>query len=318
MHRRFRKLLEDATGESEFVIAINLDIREFTQFSQRVESPDVTMFIKRVYMKLIDEYFVDACFFKPAGDGLLILIPYTEHSLKEVARNAVNICFKAIKNFPTFCKNDAMINFDVPKKIGIGISRGTVCGLKSKEERLDYSGTTINLASRLMDMARPSGIVIDSRFDLNLLLKNARDQFKKQKVFVKGIAEAEPIEILITKEFTKIEPIHKRPLQKVEWETQKYNRKLSDFKAFSWFKYYLNYVPLDLDQVSIEVDYPKIHKGRVKKDAVGSLNFKDFEFRSEAGKPQLWLNYQKLVEILEANNVKERMDVFITINYPKQ
>ena len=77
MHRRFRKLLEDATGESEFVIAVNLDIREFTQFSQKVESPDVTMFIKRVYMKLIDEYFVDACFFKPAGDGLLILIPYT-------------------------------------------------------------------------------------------------------------------------------------------------------------------------------------------------------------------------------------------------
>ena len=81
MHREFRELLEKATGFSEFVVAINVDIRGFSPFSKTVESPEVAMFIKRVYMKLIDEYFSNASFFKPTGDGLLVILPYTEENL---------------------------------------------------------------------------------------------------------------------------------------------------------------------------------------------------------------------------------------------
>jgi len=81
MHRTFRKLLESAIGISEFIIAVNLDIRGFSSFSKEVESPSVAMFIKKVYMKLIDTYFSDASFFKSTGDGLLMIIPYTEKNL---------------------------------------------------------------------------------------------------------------------------------------------------------------------------------------------------------------------------------------------
>ena len=57
MHTQFRGHLENAKGQSEFIIAVNLDIRGFSSFSKNVESPDVAMYIKRIYMKLIDNYF---------------------------------------------------------------------------------------------------------------------------------------------------------------------------------------------------------------------------------------------------------------------
>ena len=114
MHRTFRKLLENATGVSEFVIAINLDIRGFSSFSKEVESPDAAIFIKKVYRKLIDDYFPNASFFKPTGDGLLIILPYTENNLQDILRNTINSCFKALTNFGSFCANDPMINFNVP------------------------------------------------------------------------------------------------------------------------------------------------------------------------------------------------------------
>ncbi|MCJ7692880.1 MAG: hypothetical protein MUO22_05640 [Sedimentisphaerales bacterium] len=72
MHRNLRKLLENAEGVSEFIIAINVDIRGFSEFSLQVESPDAAMYVKRVYIRLVDDYLTGASFFKPTGDGLLL------------------------------------------------------------------------------------------------------------------------------------------------------------------------------------------------------------------------------------------------------
>ena len=48
MHREFKELLKNATGRSEFIIAVLIDIRGFTPFSKSVESAEVAMFIKKV------------------------------------------------------------------------------------------------------------------------------------------------------------------------------------------------------------------------------------------------------------------------------
>jgi class 3 adenylate cyclase len=170
MHREFRELLEDATSVSKFVIAVNLDIRGFSLFSKKVESAEAAMFIKRVYMRLIDDYFTSASFLKPTGDGLLITILYTEDNLPDVAKSTVDCCLKVLENFGTLCSNDPMINFEVPTKVGIGLSRGAACGLVSEDNKiLDYSGRPLNVASRLMDFARPTGIVMDAVFGLEIL-----------------------------------------------------------------------------------------------------------------------------------------------------
>jgi class 3 adenylate cyclase len=169
MHREFKELLKDATGMSEYVIAVNLDIRGFSSFSKKVESPDVAVFIKKVYLKLLDGYFPNASFFKPTGDGLLLTIPYNESNLQANVRQTIDSSLEITKTFCTFCENDPMITFETPKKIGIGLSRGTACCLISQDKIMDYSGRVLNLASRLMDVARPSGIVFDAVFGEGLL-----------------------------------------------------------------------------------------------------------------------------------------------------
>src|ERR1043166_1205127 len=151
MHRQFRKLLNDAEGNAEHVIAIYADVRGFSEFSQDVESTDVAMFVKRVYAKLIDKYFSNAVYFKSTGDGLMIILRYTEKTLQESVRSAISNCMKAHAEFPSFCDGDPMINFNVPKMIGFGIARGSACCLSSKRKTLDYSGRVLNLASRLLD-----------------------------------------------------------------------------------------------------------------------------------------------------------------------
>ncbi len=123
MHREFRKLLEKATGASRTVLVVNADVRDFSVFSTKVESSDIALYIKRLYIKLIDEYFSNAAFYKPTGDGLLIVIPYDEETLQKTIAQTLRSCFRLLDKFGTLCTKDPMINFPVPQNIGIGLSR---------------------------------------------------------------------------------------------------------------------------------------------------------------------------------------------------
>ncbi len=318
MHRMLRKLLEDARGISEFVIAINLDIRGFSRFSQKVESPDSAMFIKRVYIKLIDKYFVNASYFKPTGDGLLLIIPYTEKNLQVVARNTIDVCLKVLREFGTFCENDPMINYEVPKRIGIGLSRGTVCRIISKGKTLDYSGRVLNLASRLMDFARPTGIVLDNDFDIELLSDEQIKLFRKDDIFIKGIAEREPIDIWYTKDLTKVLPLSKQPIDKVDWQIDSYEWTLKRIKDHSMkFIYGLKTEPADFREIKVKVEFPSILKKRKQKGYLNVINFSNFEYALEAGKPEITIQFDALAKQLEAKGVKGPWLVTVKIIYPK-
>ncbi len=65
----FRKLLDNVQGISEFVIAVIIDVRDFSSFAMKVESVQTTAFLKRIYVEMIDRYFGKASFVKPTGDG---------------------------------------------------------------------------------------------------------------------------------------------------------------------------------------------------------------------------------------------------------
>src|SRR6185369_4950620 len=136
-------------------------------------------------LQLINDYFKTANFVKPTGDGLLMTFQYTETSLLNVSKTVINACISCLADFPTICKKDPMINFDTPQAIGFGVARGTACCLYSGEDILDYSGHLLNLASRLNDLARPSGIVIDGGFQHNVIPISARSLFKEQSVYVR-------------------------------------------------------------------------------------------------------------------------------------
>jgi class 3 adenylate cyclase len=319
MHRRFKELLESADGVSEFIIAVNLDIRGFSSFSKGVESPDVAMFIKRVYKRLLDKYFPDASFFKPTGDGLLLTIPYNERTLQEVTRNTFDSCFKVLRDYGSFCKNDPMINFDIPKKIGIGLSRGTACRLVAKGKTLDYSGRVLNLASRLMDFARPTGIVFDAEFDIKLLSDRQKKLFWRDSIYIKGVAEREPIAIYYTNDLTVISPINKRPLAKIKWAKVVDIKSLKQIKEVGpKFLYDLKTEPANSREIELKVTHPVISKGRKLRGILNHFYFNGFEYFLELGKPVLRVDFDELAERLEESEVKDNWDIELNIIYPER
>jgi hypothetical protein len=91
----------------------------------------------------------------------------------------------------------------VPKECGIGISRGTVCRLKSGGQTLDYSGHVLNLAARLMDFARPSGVVMHASL-ANMIPHEFKDDFEPASVYVRGITEHQPMPVYVLKGVTAI------------------------------------------------------------------------------------------------------------------
>ena len=316
MHRIFRKALDTATGVSEFVIAVIIDIRGFSAFSQTRESPDTAVFIKRVYAKLIDSYFNFASFYKSTGDGLLLTISYNESNLKEMTQKTVASCISCHTEFGNICSGDPMINFEVPKKIGIGVSRGTACCLVSGENIIDYSGRLLNLTSRLTNLARPSGIIIDGSFGVKKLLdKNMRDNFQEQDVYLDGIAEYEPIQVYFTKKFTRIPKRNTQPIAEKRWRHLEDTKPFGDLLKIGRFEYRLESEAVSVEDIKVTVRHEQVIGGRVSGKYVKIIDLKDFKYELVAGKPTVWIDFPDLCTKLKQNQVKKIMNVKIDIAY---
>ena len=199
MHRIFRKALDTATGEQRSIIAVIIDIRDFSPFSLQQDSFDIAMFLKRVYANIIDSYFNCASFYKSTGDGLLLTIPFKDTNIEEIVQKTIVNCMTCHGKFGNICSSDPMIHYPVPDRIGIGVARGSACCLTSGNKIIDYSGRLLNLTSRLTALAKPSGIVIDQSLGIHLLDENTRNKFKKARVYLDGIAEGTPITVYFTK-----------------------------------------------------------------------------------------------------------------------
>lgn len=209
----------DAEGRSEFVIIVVCDIRNFSGFSADREAPEMAIFIAKFYEKLLSEYFTDAVFAKPTGDGLIMAFKHKSNQadLLVVAESVLNKCLKAITDYPTMLTNDLMINFPLPEKIGFGIARGTAFCLFAGEDIIDYSGQVLNLASRLNDLAKPGGIVIDEAFLWDVIPKALQSAFRTEEVYIRGIAEDLPHKVFCTADVT-IPESAKYPLNSHAWD----------------------------------------------------------------------------------------------------
>lgn len=316
MHRLFRKALDNATGESKSVIAVIIDIRDFSGFSQRCESVDVAAFIRKVYMKIIDEYFSFASFYKSTGDGLLLTIPWTDKNLQQVSQEVIASCIACHSQFAEICSGDPTINFEVPKKIGIGVARGSACRLVSGKRTIDYSGRLLNLTARLTDIARPSGIVIDGAFIIDLLTEEQRKVFEEENVYLKGIHEEEPIKIYCTPDFTVISKYNKQPIVSKRWREQKDVKLFKDLRKLGqFFYYYLESEPLSPNDIIVNIWHDKIINGEVLPEYYRTYDFEEFNYQLDRGRPRVAVDFPKLCERLELEGVKEEMEVTITVAY---
>lgn len=302
MHREFRKLLEAAKGISEFPIALNVDIRGFSKWSG--DSAESGLFIKKVYIRLIDEFFQGASFYKATGDGLLVLFPVDESDPKAAVRTTVKLALDIVRKFPDLTKGDPMINFPTPAAVGVGLARGPASRLISGRKTLDYSGTTLNLASRLMDLARPQGVVMDGEFGFDLLTPSIKKRFELERVYLKGVAPNIGREVYFTSEWTEIPKSAKKPADGTTWGTGYWKSTRKDIEeAIGTFMVPIDARPENSEEIHcfVKHDAPTKDGERSKKRWVAmDLRSSSFKFEETADGPMVRLNMDEVHDILEA------------------
>ena len=168
--------------------------------------------MREVFIRLIDDYFPFATYYKSTGDGLLVMVHFNRDNILDLLKQTVEAAMRCVDEFADITRNNPMITFDPPDVIGFGITRGTTCCLMSQGQILDYTGHILNLAARLNDFARPSGVVLDGQFGVNLLQEELRSQFEETKAYIRGVAETKPYTIFIQRDRVQLPDYALRPL----------------------------------------------------------------------------------------------------------
>jgi hypothetical protein len=316
MHHLFREELDSATGSSEFVIAQNVDIRGFSDWSLEVDSAQTALYIKKVYAKLIDRYFAEASFVKPTGDGLLVVQTFQEPDLAEAATKAITDAMEIVEGFHMICTDEDMINFPVPKDVGIGISRGTASRLASANRTLDYSGRVLNLASRLMDLARPRGLVIDKGYGLNVLPREIASQFHEDTAILKGIAPTDPLPVYCWPEEVEIPAWHKRPIGEERWEHKElaYTLKAIQQMSFTHYRIELTPSPVPGSKIECEVAFPAVTPSGKKRQGT-RYSPAEFTLSTARGAQFAHIDLRTLIKDLVAKEVKPSWEITLRLSY---
>ena len=258
LYERFRGLLPTASAQSCQVAATFLDIRGFSSFATQAESFDAALYLRSLYSVILDSYFPDADFFKPTGDGLF-LVHELEPQASTVPPKISSIlerCVKLVENFGQITADDLMVNFAVPQSLGVGVARGAVTRLVSGDTVLDYTGRSLNLASRLMDKARPRGVVFADSHAAQLMEPGVSTLFSSDRVCIKGISDQDPIDIRVTKE-VQIAPEDREPLpdSKNQWGSMN-TLSVDEVRSLSKYAFHLPRAPRSSERAGVHIEVP--------------------------------------------------------------
>ncbi len=183
-------------------LIIFVDIRGFTNWSTANEvfeySPElVNSFYDSIQKKENFQHYR----FKGQGDGALLVneISFTtENAVKKELQKLLKKIWRINNEFQSLCQQFAVAHgHATPLKLGWGITRGPVNRNCRESEPLDYVGSNVNKGSRLCDIARPYGVVLDKE-DFPDLPDAVRDKFFPQVRKIESIGDN--IEVWVTKE----------------------------------------------------------------------------------------------------------------------
>lgn len=317
MHRRFRELLHSAEGHSRRVVVVFLDVRDFSSFAGIEESTDTAEFLKSVYLKILDDYFPEAAFFKPTGDGLLLVFDYDRDNLQEELTAAAERSIRLVEEFPHLCDDDPMVNFEVPGRIGVGLARGSATCLMAEGKVLDYSGRPLNLASRLMDLARPAGIVIEGTFGYELLPEAIQRRFSKESVYVKGLAEENPIGVYSLKGTTDIPAHHRFPINRFKRHTQPLEKLTFDQlqKRIPRYLHPLEQKPARIDTIKVHLSYPIVDTNGEEHPSVWQYVEVPAEYAQLVGMIAASTDYSKAIKAMKKAGVDTSWQLAIAVEY---
>lgn len=316
------ELLKDADGRSERVIVLSIDVREFTKFCEkRGESVDIALYIKNIYLKILTEYFDNVTFSKPMGDGLFIIILYTEANLIQLMNNIIEKSISLVENFPKLCEEVVMINFPVPEKVGIGVTHGSACCIHNGDDIIDYSGKTLNLAARLMDIARPHGVVSDYYSLIKLLKPESLELFDEDEVFLRGVAEEKKIKVLYLKNSVIISEDSKKPFKDLIWDEVESIYDVKRIKKIDRsFDIKFRKKPVVLDKINLEVSYPKYIDGNRLEGLIASWYYdydhKLIKYVERGNNYYMSLNLSSIKLDMEKNEVPDEENVTFILKYP--
>jgi class 3 adenylate cyclase len=213
MHKELRSLLQEASGTAEMVLVVFLDIRGFTRFATTKESAETAEFLRHIFLRITEQYYPDHDYFKPTGDGLLIIENLKRSTVHDAVNTAVAKSLELVASFPDLCDDDLMINFATPNDLGIGLARGVATALVSEGRILDYSGRPLNTASRMLDIARPKGVVFHESLDTRLVASDLMSRFEPDEVYIKGVADTAPTTIYLTPDWTEVDVRYRTPFR---------------------------------------------------------------------------------------------------------
>jgi class 3 adenylate cyclase len=262
LHEQLRDLLQSAHAESCQVVATFLDIRGFSSFAAKGESFDAALYLRAVYEKILSAYFTDVAFFKPTGDGLLLIheLPHKAAEVPPIVSSILARCVSLVDDFGDLTAEDFMVNFSVPQHLGVGVARGSATRLVSNGQLLDYTGRCLNLAARLMDKARPYGVVFADSHASRLMDDETAANFSADRVCIRGIAEDEPIQISITHS-VKIRLEDREPLKRSthHWGDA-HTLSLEQVREESYYGFYLPRRPQSYEVAMVLVEHPAFDK----------------------------------------------------------
>jgi class 3 adenylate cyclase len=199
--------LAKTRGESCQVLVIFLDIRGFSKFAGVAESSDTAIYLRDMYARVLTDYFSAFTYAKPTGDGLMIIYELAAEvsEVESVMRSSFERAVQLVRDFPTLTDSNVLITIPVPARIGIGIARGSATRIITDDEVVfDYSGRCLNLAARLMDLARPQGVVLSDKHAVALLGSEIAAQLDSDAVYIKGVSDDETVSVLYTPDWVAI------------------------------------------------------------------------------------------------------------------
>jgi len=254
------------------------------------------------------------------GDGLFITINYDEENLEVLANEIVDSCIKLVENFEEILIDDPMITYDVPARIGIGLTRGSACCIYKNDNIIDYSGKTLNHSARLMDKARPYGIVCDCKEFDKILALEIRDQFTEDEVCLRGISEEVPIKILTLKDKVKISEKDREPINEPKWHVEEFDIPYSTVKRWKKvFRYQLEKKPMSSNEMFLTIKRPKYINGvedlYTSSYTVYTDTDEDFNYVEEGINRFITLITVELRKNLEEEKLKDDDIIIFNLNY---
>ncbi|MFL6416246.1 MAG: adenylate/guanylate cyclase domain-containing protein [Bryobacteraceae bacterium] len=186
----------DLSGKLQEITVLFADIRGFTRMSERLDARELVQMLNELFTVLTEEIFkCNGTVDKFIGDAIMALfgapLP-SEHSADDALAAAIRMQ-QAATRLNAKRAEDGLEQM----LLGIGLHTGpAVVGNIGSADRVQYTaiGDTVNVASRLVDLAGPHEIIVSERFrdalshkDLLTLVGESKLKGRQDKVRVYGI-----------------------------------------------------------------------------------------------------------------------------------